>query len=63
MKINFKYLNLSTWISDVDSVDFCPDGSMECSNANLPRCQDRTIQCLEELPAPGARDIKLFLQT
>ncbi len=41
-----------TWVSDVLSSEFCPDGSRECPNAKLPNCQDRTIQCLDPLPVP-----------
>ena len=45
-------LIFSTWVSSVNTSNFCPDGSQECSDANLPRCQDRTIQCQDQLPVP-----------
>ena len=41
-----------TWISDVKSKTFCPDGSNECTDPYMPSCQDRTIRCLDELPIP-----------
>ena len=47
-----KLIHKRTWISDVQSSDFCPDGSHECTNAKMPSCQDRTIQCLDPLPVP-----------
>ncbi len=45
-------LIFSTWVSFVNTSNFCPDGKLECSDANLPRCQDRTIQCQDQLPVP-----------
>jgi hypothetical protein len=42
----------------VDATDFCPDGSLECVNAKLARCQDRTIQCLDPLPTPNGLIMK-----
>lgn len=43
----------STWFSEVDSQDFCADGSNECPTATMPNCQDRTILCKEELTIPN----------
>ena len=41
-----------TWLSTIESADFCPGGSNQCVNAKLANCQDRTIQCLATLPTP-----------
>ena len=43
----------STWVSDVESLTFCKDGSSECGLPRLPDCEDRTILCLNELPIPN----------
>ena len=48
----FLHWYFRTWLSDVATDNFCPGGGRECVNAKLAKCQDRTIQCLEQLPTP-----------
>jgi hypothetical protein len=38
------------WKSNAPTNSFCKDGSNKCVSPVYPACQDRTIQCLTELP-------------
>ena len=42
--------NDSTWVLNTTTLGFCNDGSNECRSPKFPKCQDRTILCLEDLP-------------
>ena len=53
--IEIECTNNSTWLmlSEIETTDFCSDGSLQCSHPKLPNCQDRTVLCMEPLPVPA----------
>ena len=53
--IEIECTNNSTWVmlSEIETTDFCSDGSLKCSHPKLPNCQDRTVLCMEPLPVPA----------
>ncbi len=48
-----------TWSNEMGSKYFCQDESQACLTPNFPKCQDRTISCLDPLPLPSGTESNL----